>query len=179
MTLPLTVAAVSFGSTLTPLVEDEFDAGPPHAPTTIATTAISVVKRALVFRVCTLAITPSDLKFRIISTHHGIKMYPGQIIEYKVKPLLNIPMYWMTEITHVQEAVFFIDEQRYGPFSLWQHQHHFKQVNGAVEMTDIVHYKIPGWFLGDIVNAIYVKKKLKKMFDYRYRRIEEIFAKKL
>ena len=125
------------------------------------------------------AITPSDIKFRIISTHHGIKMYPGQLIEYKIKPLLNIPMYWMTEITHVQEAVFFIDEQRYGPFSLWHHQHHFKLVNGAVEMTDIVHYKIPGWFLGDIVDALYVKKKLKKMFDYRFKKIEEIFGKKL
>ncbi len=125
------------------------------------------------------SITPPAMGFRIISNFHGTKMYPGQIIEYKVKPLLNIPLYWMTEITHVQEAVFFIDEQRYGPYSLWHHQHHFKQVNGAVEMTDIVHYKIPGWILGDIVNAIYVKKELKKLFDYRFRRIEEMFGKKL
>lgn len=122
------------------------------------------------------SITPPTMGFRIISNFHGTKMYPGQIIEYKVKPLLNIPLYWMTEITHVQEAVFFIDEQRYGPYSLWHHQHHFKQVNGAVEITDIIHYKIPGWWLGDIVNAVYVKKELKKVFDYRFRKIEEMFG---
>ena len=121
-------------------------------------------------------ITPPAMGFRIISNFHGTKLYPGQIIEYKVKPMLNIPLYWMTEITQVKEGVFFIDEQRYGPYSLWHHQHHFKEVDSAVEMTDIVHYKIPGWWLGDIVNAIYVKKKLKNLFDYRFKRIEEIFG---
>jgi len=125
------------------------------------------------------SLTPSNIKFRIISRHHGLKMYAGQIIEYKVKPLLNIPFYWMTEITHVQEETLFIDEQRFGPFSMWHHQHHFKKVDGAVEMTDIVYYKIPGWWLGDIVNKIYVKKEVRKVFDYRGRRIKELFGNKL
>ena len=102
-------------------------------------------------------------------------MYPGQIIEYKVKPVLGIPLYWMTEITHVEHKKYFIDEQRFGPYSLWHHQHHFKEVANGVEMTDIVHYKIPFWFLGDIANTLMVKKQLKQIFDFRYKKAAEIF----
>ena len=109
-------------------------------------------------------ITPPNMDFRIISKYQGTKMYPGQVIEYTVKPLLNIPMYWMTEITHVQPQEFFVDEQRFGPYSMWHHQHHFKEVAGGVEMTDIVHYKIPGWWIGDVMNTLYVKKQLNKIF---------------
>src|SRR6476620_5060191 len=104
------------------------------------------------------AITPSDLGFRIISKYHGDKMYPGQIIEYKVSPLLGIPMYWMTEITHVEPGKYFVDEQRFGPYALWHHQHHFKEIDGGVEMTDIVNYRIPLGFLGRIANSILVKR---------------------
>jgi ligand-binding SRPBCC domain-containing protein len=121
------------------------------------------------------AITPTNLGFNIVSKHHGEKMYAGQIIEYKIKPLLNIPLYWMTEITHVEPQKYFVDEQRFGPYSLWHHQHHFKEVSGGVEMTDIVHYKLPFWFLGDIAHALFVKKQLKGIFDYRYRAVEKMY----
>ena len=96
-------------------------------------------------------ITPEKMGFNIISKHHGPKMYPGQIIEYTVKPLLGIPLYWMTEITHVKEGVYFVDEQRFGPYTMWHHQHHFTEVKGGVKMEDIVHYKIPLGFLGGIL----------------------------
>ncbi|MGG9970658.1 SRPBCC family protein [Ferruginibacter sp. SUN002] len=121
-------------------------------------------------------ITPNDLGFKIISKHHGNKMYAGQIIEYKVSPILSIPIYWMTEITHVEDKKYFIDEQRFGPYSLWHHQHHFKEIAGGVEMTDIVHYKLPLWFLGDVANAILVKNQLKKIFDHRFKKVEELFG---
>jgi ligand-binding SRPBCC domain-containing protein len=120
-------------------------------------------------------ITPDNLGFKIISQHHGTQMYAGQVIEYKVSPVLGIPIYWMTEITHVQHKQFFVDEQRFGPYSLWHHQHHFKQIDGGVEMTDIVHYKLPLWFLGDIANALFVKKQLQGIFDFRYKKVEEMF----
>jgi ligand-binding SRPBCC domain-containing protein len=123
------------------------------------------------------AITPTNMPFKVTSKHHGSKIYPGQIIEYKVSPLFGIPMYWMTEIVHVQDKVHFVDEQRYGPYSLWHHQHHFKDVDGGVEMTDIVHYKMPFWFLGDIANTLLVKKKLKEVFDFRWVAIEKKFGK--
>ena len=119
-------------------------------------------------------ITPDNLRFKILSAG-GVEMYPGQVIEYYVHPLLNIPLYWMTEITHVQPMKYFVDEQRFGPYSLWHHQHHFKEVTGGVEMTDIVHYKLPLWFLGDMANALFVKKQLKGIFDYRTEKVEAIF----
>jgi ligand-binding SRPBCC domain-containing protein len=124
------------------------------------------------------AITPSNMGFNIISKHHGDKMYAGQIIEYKVSPVLGIPIYWMTEITHVEDKKHFIDEQRFGPYSLWHHQHHFKEVPGGTEMTDIVHYKLPFWFLGDVAHSLFVKKQLQHIFDYRFKKVEEIFGKK-
>lgn len=103
-------------------------------------------------------------------------MYPGQIIEYKVKPMLGIPLYWMTEITHVKDKEFFVDEQRYGPYSFWHHQHLFKEIEGGVEMIDIVHYKIPFWFIGDLAHALFVRKRLEHVFEYRYKVIEEMFS---
>lgn len=121
-------------------------------------------------------ITPSNLGFNIVSKHHGEKMYAGQIIEYIVKPVLGIPLYWMTEITHVVPHQFFVDEQRFGPYSMWHHQHHFKQVDNGIEMTDIVHYKLPLWVLGDIAHGIFVKSQLKGIFDYRYQAVENHFG---
>jgi ligand-binding SRPBCC domain-containing protein len=121
-------------------------------------------------------LTPSSLNFRVISRHHGDKIYQGQVIEYKVSPLLGIPVYWMTEITHVDHLKYFVDEQRYGPYSMWHHQHHFKSIEGGVEMTDIVHYKNPLWVLGDIANVIIVKNKLRDIFRFRHEAIVDRFG---
>ena len=123
------------------------------------------------------AITPKNLGFKILSKHHGDKMYPGQIIEYKVSPVLGIPMYWMTEITHVKDKAFFVDEQRFGPYQLWHHQHHFKTVEGGVEMTDIVHYRNPLGFLGNIANTLFIKAQLKQIFEFRFKVVEDLFGK--
>ncbi|MDF2190696.1 SRPBCC family protein [Paraflavitalea sp. CAU 1676] len=123
------------------------------------------------------AITPGDVHFRIISTLHGNRIYPGQIIEYRIKPFWGIEWYWMTEITHVEEGKYFADEQRYGPYSLWHHQHHFRDVPGGLEMTDIVHYKVRGGWMGDMLVGWLVKKKLRQIFDFRYKKIEELFGK--
>jgi len=122
-------------------------------------------------------ITPLDVSFKVISKHHGEKLYAGQLIEYKVSPILKIPLYWMTEITHVKDKEYFIDEQRKGPFALWHHQHHFKEIEGGVEMTDIVHYKNPLGFIGEIANSLFVKRQLRKIFKYRFKKVEEIFGK--
>jgi ligand-binding SRPBCC domain-containing protein len=122
-------------------------------------------------------ITHSSLGFTIKSKHHGERMYPGQIIEYTVRPLFGIPFYWMTEITHVQPLEYFIDEQRFGPYSFWHHQHHFAEIDGGVLMTDIVHYKIPFWILGDLANTLVVKNKLQEIFDFRKHTVESIFGR--
>jgi ligand-binding SRPBCC domain-containing protein len=122
-------------------------------------------------------ITPDNMAFKVISKHQGDTMYAGQIIEYTVKPLLGIPLYWMTEITQVKDKEYFIDEQRFGPYSLWHHQHHFKAIDGGVEMTDIVHYKNPLWILGKLANTLFVQKQLKGIFSYRFKKVEELFGK--
>lgn len=116
--------------------------------------------------------------FHIISKFHGNKMYPGQLIEYNVSPVLGIPLYWMTEITHVEEGKYFIDEQRFGPYQLWHHQHHFVSVEGGVEMTDIVHYRIPLGWLGDLANWLFVRNKLKAIFEFRKNSIDQFFGPK-
>lgn len=122
------------------------------------------------------AITPGNLGFKIVSEYHGEKMYPGQIIAYVVKPVLGVPLYWMTEITHVDDRKYFVDEQRFGPYTMWHHQHHFKAIEGGVEMTDIVHYKLPFWVLGDIAQTLFVKNQLKGIFDFRFKKVEELFG---
>ena len=121
-------------------------------------------------------ITPKNLAFTVISHQNGDKIYAGQIIEYTIRPFLGIPLYWMTEITHVKGKEYFADEQRYGPYSMWHHQHHFKQIEGGIEMTDIVHYKIPYWILGDIAHKLLVKKQLQEIFRYRQQTVKNLFG---
>lgn len=123
-------------------------------------------------------ITPPHMGFDIKSSPTWLgKMYPGQIIAYTVRPLLGIPMYWLTEITHVREQAFFVDEQRVGPYSLWHHQHHFKAIPGGVEMSDVVHYRLPLGFLGRIAQALFVGKQLEGIFNYRTKVLEERFGR--
>jgi ligand-binding SRPBCC domain-containing protein len=119
-------------------------------------------------------ITPPYMGFEV-KVDLPEKMYEGLMIEYTVKPLLGIPMSWITEIKTVKENEFFVDEQRKGPYSIWHHEHHFKQVEGGVEMTDIVSYVIPLGILGKIAHPIVVRKKLEEIFAYRFQKVEEIF----
>ena len=122
-------------------------------------------------------ITPDDMAFKTITKFDSEKIYKGQIIEYKVSPLLQIPLYWMTEITEVEKEKFFVDEQRRGPYEIWHHEHYFKAIEGGVEMTDIVHYKNLLGFIGEMANSLFVKKQLRKIFEYRFQKVEEIFGK--
>jgi ligand-binding SRPBCC domain-containing protein len=123
-------------------------------------------------------ITPPDMGFQVKLVQENQKMYPGMIIGYKVSPIFKIPISWVTEITHVQEPYYFVDEQRFGPYSLWHHQHHFREVEEGVEMTDLVSYKIPFGVLGDFAHWLFVKKRLEYIFDYRYQTLEKLFPLK-
>jgi len=119
-------------------------------------------------------ITPQSMGF-IVRTELPDKMYEGLMIEYTVRPMLGIPMNWITEIKTVKNHSFFIDEQRKGPYRIWHHEHHFKEVEGGVEMTDIVSYELPLGFLGRLMHPILVKNKLKEIFDYRRQKVDELF----
>ena len=123
-------------------------------------------------------ITPPQMKFVVTSNYTAdTKMYAGMIITYKVSPVLGIKLNWMTEITHVADHQYFVDEQRFGPYALWHHQHHFKEIPGGVEMTDILDYAIGYGFIGRISNTVLVGKEIKKIFDYRTKAVEEMFGK--
>ncbi|MCX6209579.1 MAG: SRPBCC family protein [Bacteroidetes bacterium] len=121
-------------------------------------------------------ITPEYLSFKVTSKSGSNKMYAGMIITYIVKPLLGIPLKWMTEIIHVKDKKYFVDEQRVGPYKLWHHQHKIEAIEGGVLMTDIVTYIPPFGFIGAIANSIIIKKKLKEIFDYRTIAVEKKFG---
>lgn len=123
-------------------------------------------------------ITPAEMGFIITSGFKpSQKMYPGMIITYKVSPVLGIKMDWMTEITHVKDLEYFVDEQRFGPYAMWHHQHHFKEIDGGVNMVDIVNYAIPYSFIGRIANKLIVEKEIEKIFSFREAKVEELFGK--
>lgn len=121
-------------------------------------------------------ITPDYLGFQIRSTLPQ-KMYGGLFIIYTVRPLLGIPMEWVTEITHVEELKSFIDEQRKGPYKIWHHEHHFEAFDGGVRMFDRVSYELPLGPLGKLAHPILVKGKLNEIFEYRVKKVEELFGK--
>lgn len=122
-------------------------------------------------------ITPAHMGFSVTSNSGEKKMYPGMIISYKVSPLLNIQLNWVTEITHVKELEYFVDEQRIGPYSMWHHQHKIEPIDGGVLMTDIVTYQPPLGILGAIANSLLIKKQLQEIFDYRTIALEKRFGK--
>lgn len=121
-------------------------------------------------------ITPPYMGFEVISNSGTEKMYAGMIITYIVRPVFGIPMKWMTEITQVKERAYFVDEQRMGPYKLWHHQHKIEAIDGGVLMTDIVTYSPPFGFIGAIANALFIKKQLKQIFDFRTVAVENIFG---
>lgn len=120
-------------------------------------------------------ITPDYMGFKTLSGDDR-SMFPGQIIQYIVTPLLGIPMKWVTEITHVQDFNYFVDEQRFGPYSLWHHKHFLKEIPGGVEMEDIVDYKVPMGIIGQMVHPFLVAPKLKEIFDFRRKKLIELFG---
>ena len=120
-------------------------------------------------------ITPEYMSFDILSGADR-PMFAGQIIQYIVTPLLGIKTKWVTEITHVVEGEYFVDEQRFGPYALWHHKHFIKEIPGGVEMEDIIDYKVPMGILGQLVHSFIVKPKLNEIFEYRRKKLIELFG---
>ena len=121
-------------------------------------------------------ITPKYMNFKILSGADK-SIFAGQIIQYKVTPVLGITLKWVTEITHVKQNEYFVDEQRFGPYSLWHHKHFIKEIDGGIEMEDIVDYKIPFGILGQIAHPLFVKNKLRQIFKFREKKLIKLFGK--
>ncbi len=121
-------------------------------------------------------LTPKNMAFEITSDKLS-RMYSGQIITYKIEIAPGIKQNWITEITQVKNEQLFVDEQRFGPYSMWHHEHHFKPISeGNVLMTDIVHYKLPFGFLGNILAGRIIRNRIRQIFQFRQEKITEIFG---
>lgn len=120
-------------------------------------------------------ITPDYMGFHIISGADR-EMYPGQLIQYIVTPIAGIKTNWVTEITHVRDREYFVDEQRFGPYALWHHKHFIKEIKGGVELEDIIDYKLPFGFLGQLAHPFLVEPKLKEIFNYRQQKLHSLFG---
>lgn len=111
-------------------------------------------------------ITPPDMNFEIKSDLPP-KVYPGQIIIYRIKLFPGIKVSWVTEITQVVEEEFFIDEQRFGPYKFWHHQHRFMETSNGMEICDLVHYAVPFGIIGKVMHRLFIKPKLNNIFKFR------------
>ena len=117
------------------------------------------------------------MRFKVTSSYNAdTKIYPGMVITYKVSPLLGIKMNWMTEITHVKDQEYFVDDQRVGPYAIWHHEHHFESIKGGVKMTDKLTYAIPYGIIGRLANKILVAKEVEKIFTYREKAVNDLFG---
>lgn len=121
------------------------------------------------------ALTPPDMNFEILNGGDA-RMYEGQLIEYRVEFVRGLRSRWLTEISHVRECEYFVDEQRMGPYRFWYHEHGFKEVSSGTRMTDRVTYVIPGGPLGDILNSIWISGRLSHIFTFRRKTILELFG---
>jgi len=120
-------------------------------------------------------ITPTRMNFKILLMTGGEKMFTGQIIKYKVSVLPLVRLHWVTEITEVNEPYYFVDEQQKGPYSLWHHEHHFKKVQGGVEMTDLLTYAIPFKFIGKLAHWFFVEREVNAIFEHRNKILKTLF----
>ncbi|MDA0350983.1 MAG: SRPBCC family protein [Chloroflexi bacterium] len=120
-------------------------------------------------------ITPPEMSFEVTSPLPE-RVYAGLMVTYRVRPLLRIPVQWVTEITHVDEGRYFVDEQRLGPYRVWHHEHHFSEVAGGIEMRDIVHYAVPLGPLGDVLDRLVIGKRVEEIFAFRRRVLERRFG---
>ncbi len=120
-------------------------------------------------------ITPEHMGFKIISGADR-PMFAGQIIQYKVTPFSGFTTKWVSEITHVTQGAYFVDEQRFGPYALWHHKHFIKEIEGGVEMEDLIDYKIPFGFVGQWMQPLIVKKQLQQIFAFREAKLKELFG---
>lgn len=121
-------------------------------------------------------LTPPEMNMKIISGADR-PMYAGQVLQYNVTPLAGLKTKWVSEITQFEDRKYFVDVQLYGPYAFWHHKHFVNEIDGGVEMEDIIDYKVPLGILGQFVHPFLVKPKLDEIFNYRTQKLEELFGK--
>ncbi len=120
-------------------------------------------------------LTPPEMCFTILSGADE-PMYPGQLIEYRIQLVPAVVVHWLTEIVHVEPQRRFIDEQRFGPYLFWYHEHRFTPAPEGTCIEDHVAYALPFGPIGELAHALWVRRRLEYIFDFRRRAIERIFG---
>ena len=121
-------------------------------------------------------LTPQEMNMNIISGADR-PMYAGQVLQYSVTPLPGFKTKWVSEITQYEEKKYFVDLQLYGPYAFWHHKHFVHEIEGGVEMEDIIDYKVPFGILGRMIHPILLKPKLESIFNYRREQLELLFCR--
>ena len=119
---------------------------------------------------------PNNMGFDIVSGAEK-SVYAGQLIEYDVTPFKGFKTRWVTEITQVKKPDYFVDIQLYGPYKLWHHKHFIHEIDNGVRIEDIVHYRLPFGFLGNMMHSSIVKPKLEDIFKTRTEKMNALFGK--
>lgn len=119
-------------------------------------------------------ITPPEMRFNIISSDINKPIFEGMLIDYKIRPLMGIPLHWKTEISHVVFQKVFTDKQIRGPYKKWEHTHTFIEQEGGVLMKDELIYELPFSFIGTLAHALFIRKKVEAIFDYRKSVLDKI-----
>jgi ligand-binding SRPBCC domain-containing protein len=120
-------------------------------------------------------VTPEGIGFRLLDALPE-EMYTGLVLRYIIKPIAGIPIQWATEITHISPMVYFVDHQLSGPYKIWHHQHHFEEIQGGCQITDIIHYELPLGILGKLAHVLFVKKQLTAIFAHREKTTLKMFG---
>ena len=122
------------------------------------------------------AITPEHMRFEIVGAAPE-RMFAGQMIEYRIGLLPGLTTRWLTEITHMREGEYFVDEQRIGPYRLWHHEHYFTRApyDRGVIMRDRITYDVGWGWVGDLLHAVWIGRQLNAIFNYRAQRIAARF----
>ncbi len=121
-------------------------------------------------------LTPSDMNFKILSGSSD-DFYEGKIISYSINPFKFYNIKWVTEITTIKKNDFFIDEQRFGPYKMWHHEHHFiKNNDNTTTIYDKVIYKLPYGIIGKLSHKLFIKKRLLEIFNFRKKTIKKLYT---
>lgn len=120
-------------------------------------------------------ITPPEMRFEIVTPELPEEMYAGMMVEYRLYVLPALKISWLTEITHIEDKSYFVDEQRIGPYAIWHHEHRIVAYENGTMMTDLLSYKLPFGFFGHVLNKLFISKRIQDIFNYRRTAVERFF----
>jgi ligand-binding SRPBCC domain-containing protein len=110
-------------------------------------------------------LTPPWLRFRVL-TDPGLQLGAGALIEYRLT-LHAVPVRWTTRIEEWEPDRRFVDTQIQGPYALWEHTHEFTPDGDGTRIEDSVRYALPLGPLGSLAHLAFVRRDLRRIFDYR------------